>query len=118
MKVKKVANFCCCKNRVSPSRGTGGTPHYPKNWLVPPLFCPKNNGFVIFMKLLVILPKMSPLLVEPKWETLKNPGAKVSAVKCFSFCCKSIKKLSLHNIIDSSKFSVFWKKPTSYSDTR
>ena len=29
--------------------GWGGSPHYPENWLVPPLFLPKNADFVILM---------------------------------------------------------------------
>ena len=60
--------------RVSPSGGgggTGGIPHYPKNWLVlPPLSWPKNANFVIFIQFLLILPKLLPPIVDAVWETL------------------------------------------------
>ena len=55
--------------RVSSIGGGGGggdwgiTPNIQKISLsphVPPLFCPKNVDFVIFMQFLVILFKMSP----------------------------------------------------------
>ena len=60
--------------RVSPSGGgggTGGIPHYPKNWLVlPPLSWPKNANFVIFIQFLLILPKLLPPIVDAVWEIL------------------------------------------------
>lgn len=46
--------------RVSPSVGMGDSPTNQKTGLFPPLFCTKNADFEIFMKLLRILPKLSP----------------------------------------------------------
>ena len=48
------------ETKISRSEGNWGDhPHYPKNWLVPPLFFPKNIDFVIFVQFFTIFPKLS-----------------------------------------------------------
>lgn len=37
-----------------------------------PLFSTQNVNIVSFMQFLVIMPKLSPLLVDHIWETLEN----------------------------------------------
>ena len=71
-----------------------------------------SECFILFSK---IKPWKSVFIYKShknwKFFCCKNPGAKLAEVKCFSFRWESIKKLSLHNIINSSKFSVFWENP-------
>ena len=47
--------------------------------MYPPLFCPQNIDFVIFMQFLVILRKLFPTI----WPHLRNPvGGGLWALEC------------------------------------
>ena len=58
-----------CKGSLLIEEGRTGSIHpLPKKLACsscPPLFCPKNVDFAIFMQFLAIFPKMSPSLVKP-----------------------------------------------------
>ena len=58
--------------------GDWGDPHPTTQKIVfPPLLCPKNVDYVIFMQFLAILPKLSPPQVDPIWETLFDAKVKI-----------------------------------------
>ena len=105
--------------------GDWGDPHPTTQKIVfPPLLCPKNVDYVIFMQFLAILPKLSPPQVDPIWETLFDAKVKILKtclsglaeiaflpsffyqVSCFSACLYYVQD-SLHSQGTESLVSQF-----------